>query len=288
MSFPRGSTETKNKAAVASKGADALFGSKKRLNRIEDRSGDMSKKKARADAEKRVGLASAIGAGMTKALVGANTLKVEAVTFNKYQTGCQAFGYVMQIFDTRALISLPGGAVGSVELEDISDAAFRLMQSYNDEVVAKRQAAQLSDRRFNASKDMQTRRPDIHTLLVPMQAVRVFVLGQEQAEGSKRRSLNLSMRSSYINRGLQSKLLVPDFPISGCVVSREDHGYIVSAGIAGVNLFLPVKGVPAAMGELVVGMYNITLALFHCTFILILILLLSCSTVRAMRTTILV
>jgi rRNA biogenesis protein RRP5 len=252
-SFPRGGSEPKKTGNSVSKSdSDALFGSKKRLARIEDKSGD-SKKKSRAEAESRVGLASAIGAGMTKVLVGANTLKVEAVTFNKYQQGVQAYGYVLQIFDSRALISLPGGAVGSVELEDISDAAFRLVQSYKEEVSAKKQAAQLSGRRFNPAQDVLTPRPDIHSLLVPMQPVRVFVLGQEQAEGSKRRTLSLSMRSSHINRGLQSKHLTPDFPISGCIVSREDHGYIVSAGIAGTNLFLPLKGVPAAMGELSVG-----------------------------------
>jgi len=256
MSFPRGGAPSKasdgksRASGIPKVDPDALFGNKKRLARIEDRSGD--KKKARADALQTIGLAQAVGAGMTKQLT--NTLKVEAVSFNKYQAGCLALGYVLQIFDNKALVSLPGGAVGAVELEEVSDATYRLMQTFNAEFSSKKQAAILAGRRFHHS-EVTTKRPDIHALLVPMQAVRVFVMGQEQQEGVKRKSLVLSMRSSYVNRSLQSKYLDPGFPVSGCVVSREDHGYIISAGISGVNLFLPTKLVPAALGELAIGMY---------------------------------
>ena len=256
MSFPRGGAKTNSDSKAKSSGfpksdPDALFGSKKRLMRIEDRSGD--KKKARADALQTVGLAAAVGAGMTKELTGSNTLKVEAISFNKYQTGSLVMGYVMQVYDSKATISLPGGAVGSVNIEEVSDATYRLMEAYNAEFSSKKQAALLSGKRFNAAAEISAPKPDMYALLVPMQAVRVFVLGQEQREGAKRKTLNLSMRSSYINRQLQSKHLVHGYPLSGCVVSREDHGYIISAGISGVNLFLPIKAVPAALGELVVG-----------------------------------
>jgi len=265
MSFPRGGAPGKNengksKSAILPKvDADALFGNKKRLIRIEDRSGD--RKKARSEALQTVGLAQAVGAGMTKQLT--NTLKVEAVSFNKYQSGCLALGYVLQIFDSKALISLPGGAVGAVEIEEISDATYRLVQAYKAEFSAKKQSASLAGRRFNPASEMTAKRPDIHALLVPMQAVRVFVMGQEQQEGVKRKSLALSLRSSYVNRSLQAKHLVPGFPVSGCVVSREDHGYIISAGISGVNLFLPTKLVPVALGELVIGEYQVLRACAH-------------------------
>ena len=69
--------------------------------------------------------------------------------------------------------------------------------------------------------------------------VRCQVIAQIERADSKRKTLALSMRSSLINRGLALKHLMVGFPISGCVTSKEDHGYIVSAGVSGVTFFLP-------------------------------------------------
>eukprot|EP01034_Spumella_vulgaris_P028039 gene28039-34832_t len=51
------------------------------------------------------------------------------------------------------------------------------------------------------------------------------------------------MRSSLVNKGLAMKHFSIGFPISGCVASKEDHGYIVSTGVSGVNAFLPEKNI---------------------------------------------
>ena len=81
-----------------------------------------------------------------------------------------------------------------------------------------------------------------------MQPVVVVVLEQmTRGEGDKK-TLALSMRGSLLHKGLSMQHLVEGFPVSGCVSSKEDHGYIISGGISGVNFFLPYKAVPESVG----------------------------------------
>ena len=87
-----------------------------------------------------------------------------------------------------------------------------------------------------------------------MQMVRCFILDQwQQSDKSQKKVIRLSMRSSLINRGLAAKNITVGLPVSGCVISKEDHGYLVSAGISGTHFFLPNKAIPKAKGELTVG-----------------------------------
>lgn len=271
-SFPRGgmaggttARELRgDKVASSSKpSADALFGASARTKRIEIVADKSLKKKKKAKTNNGAvvggsivrnsiaglsGILNAsagggdakVGLGMTKLSANSKTLKVDAITFVKYTAGSVALGYVLQVNDNRAIISLPGGVVGTVELSEISDATFRIVESQMAE--KKRKLTKLSI--------------DIRTLLTPMQAVRCFIVGMQDRPGSQssgKKNLALSLRSSYINKSIQLKHLMPDFPISGCIVSKEDHGYVVSAGIGGVNFFLPSKNIPAAIGEIVIG-----------------------------------
>lgn len=86
-----------------------------------------------------------------------------------------------------------------------------------------------------------------------MQMVRCFILDQwQQSDKSQKKVIRLSMRSSLINRGLAAKNITVGLPMSGCVISKEDHRYLVSAGISGTHFFLPNKAIPKAKGELTV------------------------------------
>ena len=71
--------------------------------------------------------------------------------------------------------------------------------------------------------------------------MRCYVLEQTQkSDSNKRKIINLSLRASLINKGLALKHLSEGFPVYGCVVSQEDTGYVIEAGVSGVNFFLPV------------------------------------------------
>ena len=98
--------------------------------------------------------------------------------------------------------------------------------------------------------------PPIDSLVKPMQMVRCYVLGQEDRSTNPKKQkkvIMLSMRQSLINRGLDWKIVAQGLTIYTCVHTKEDHGYTLTTGVAGMTCFLPDKGVPLNMGELIPG-----------------------------------
>lgn len=66
-----------------------------------------------------------------------------------------------------------------------------------------------------------------------------------------RRTVTLSMRASLLQKSVQLKHLMEDFPLHGCIASIEDHGYVINTGLKGVTAFLAAKDVPKASTLLV-------------------------------------
>ena len=60
----------------------------------------------------------------------------------------------------------------------------------------------------------------------------VYIKNKKKGKG-KKNDIALSMRSSYVNRHLQMKNIGEGFTLSGCIASKEDHGYIISFGVDG-------------------------------------------------------
>ena len=181
-------------------------------------------------------LAGAIGLGMTRSSGNSKALKIDNVSFTKYSSGTLALGYILQIMDTFVVISLPGGVTGTVAISEISDTLYRLNAEVMNEARNRKQ-----------TKTNESSLPKINTLVTLFQPVRCYVLEVIQKTETKKKSLVLSMRSSLVNRGLAMKHMLPGFPISGCISSKEDHGYIVAAGVSAVTFFLPFKSVPLAL-----------------------------------------
>ncbi|RYY78080.1 hypothetical protein EON63_17990 [archaeon] len=68
-----------------------------------------------------------------------------------------------------------------------------------------------------------------------------------------------------VNRGLALKHLRPNMSLSASVVSKEDHGYIMSAGIMGVSFFLPQnEAVRFSKEELSVGKLLLYVYVYKC------------------------
>ena len=178
-------------------------------------------------------LAGAVGLGMTRSSGNSKALKIDNVSFTKYAQGTLALGYILQIMDNFLVISLPGGVTGTVSISELSDSMHRLSGDlYNSKGKQAAGAAKL---------------PDIRTLVIATQPVKCYVLNVIEKSEKQKKSLVLSMRSSLVNRGLAMKHLSPGFPLSGCISSKEDHGYIISCGVSAVNFFLPFKAVPLAL-----------------------------------------
>jgi rRNA biogenesis protein RRP5 len=251
MSFPRGSIDNE-KVSAQRADPDTLFGGSARLARVETSLGGKKAagKRSKSDEVEAIemGLNARIGLGMVKTL-SSKELKVDPVSFTKYQPGAQALGFVLQLSGSKAIVSLPGGCVGTIQLEEVSDVAASIMKNAKGDNIHK----------TRRGKGGQSSALSIENLLSLHQPVRVHVLGQIENKGGKKKDLALSMRSSHFNRHLQLKNLGEGFSISGCIASKEDHGYVVSTGVPNTSFFMPTKNVPASMGQLLPGRYSQTL-----------------------------
>lgn len=77
----------------------------------------------------------------------------------------------------------------------------------------------------------------------PYQILRCYIIGSQNPDKQHKSKLLLSSRSSLVNRGLALKHLFSGLRLSCCIVSKEDHGYILSGGINAVNFFLGFKDI---------------------------------------------
>lgn len=69
-----------------------------------------------------------VGLGMTKAFGKNNEeIRIDPITFNKYAVGSLTLGCILQLSDSYAVVSLPGGQTGTIQLQEVSDVAYRLV-----------------------------------------------------------------------------------------------------------------------------------------------------------------
>lgn len=163
---------------------------------------------------------------------------VDTLIFHKYTVGAMSLGYILQIADTFLLVSLPGGVVGILPLNEVSDTVYRMCNSSTSTTV-KQKGSQLSKKPLTSDSSVP-KLTDLISLSSPIKCyVREVDLGDTTT--GKRKTIHLSMRSSYLNRGIALRHLSKGFQISGCISSKEDHGYIVFTGISGITCFLPFQ-----------------------------------------------
>jgi len=160
------------------------------------------------------------------------------MTFGRYKPGCLCLGYVLTITDKHIVVSLPGGLTGIVLYHEISDVTYRNITALKS----------------SPGKKNKQNLPSIKSLIQQMQQVRCYVLESTETDNEKKRkTISLSMRSAYINKGIAFKNLLPGYPIYGCITSKEDHGYVISAGMNGVTFFLPHDSIPQNTAEYIIG-----------------------------------
>jgi rRNA biogenesis protein RRP5 len=242
-SFPRGglsaSNDNSSKKRRANPSDDVLFGGSKRTARIEVKVDKKKKKNGKASDATMFSAAPSLGAlgvglGMvSKTSMTDKIVKIDGLNFTKYLPGTMALGYVLQIKNDQLVISLPGGVTGIVPNYEVSDVMHRLVLDGGDGSSGKKR-----------KKDAV---PALASLITVMQPVRVYVVEikdpkLDKTVKLKKKTIILSMRQTLINRGLAFKHLMVGGQVYCCVKSREDHGYILTNGMDGVNLFLPLKG----------------------------------------------
>ena len=214
--FPRGSTakptgESKKRNFPAK---DELFSSNnKRAKKIEV----VTKKKKQSPNNDRP--LPSIGLGVTTS--NKDISKIKFIQKNDIKAGVLFLGFVLQIEEKSAVISAPNGHTAILHVEDVSDVVH--------DICARRNA--------DESNVSHQEIPDLRRLLELHQPIRCCVLPMNE----KRGRLQVTSRSSLINRGLALKQLTKGFLLGGSIASIEDHGCIVSTGIPDVNFFLPKR-----------------------------------------------
>ena len=243
-SFPRGGDVQKGSSSSLSfSHNDELFGTANerqgRLKRIESKSTGVKRKSSSLSSSSSASgysmLSSRFGTTEAKHVVIEQTNVVDRLRKSSFVENTISLGYVLQVNEDSALISLPGGLTGMVEYAEISDYHYKVFATTKPKEKKSSQLVPISD------------------LLSINQPVRCFTLGQRQRANSKKQSLMLSLRSSLINRGVALKHLVAGFIVYGTVSSVEDHGFIIATGISGVTCFLSSKhiskGVNYSLGQ---------------------------------------
>eukprot|EP01035_Chromulina_nebulosa_P023869 gene23869-30973_t len=263
ISFPRGlpliaTSHRGSDTRKADKEEDVIFGVK-RARRIEAAADSKGSKKTKSQSEFRSTAADSVGLVNSSVTVAShlvtksnNLSKIGQLKMSTFVEGSTALGFVLQITDSKLVISLPGGFTGIVQYKEISDTVYSLLKEVGDDT----DKATVAIIIFFFVTIMQL--PPIESLVSPQQMVRCYILGTATAKAGFRKdnhkkSIALSMRQSLLHRGLAFKHFLPGFPIQGCVSSKEDHGYLISVGVNGTNCFLPVNSVPSTFGELTIG-----------------------------------
>lgn len=152
----------------------------------------------------------------------------------------QMLGAVREVHELSALIALPNGMKGKLNLTEYSDSLTehitKQLQSGDMDVDTKADA--------KADKDAPKKFPTSLTqVLKPGQILRLASITTAE-DASTNKQLELSTRESILNN--QQDTVAPHSAghvIAASIRSVEDHGYSISTGIAGVNGFLPFTNV---------------------------------------------
>jgi hypothetical protein len=108
---------------------DVLFGAAKRAKKIEVVTKKSGKPKATS-----VTLTPSLGLGMALQSKTQKATKIEPLASNRMNPGCLALGIVLSIARNHALVSLPGGHVGKLTINELSDQPLQagLVNKYNN------------------------------------------------------------------------------------------------------------------------------------------------------------
>jgi ribosomal protein S1 len=233
---------------------DNLFG-KKRLMNVEV---VPSKDKKKSKAEKAVEAVLApvttpVGLeGMTKASADNKVMHIDSLSFRKYAVGATVLGYVLHMADDHITVSLPGGLTGSVAYSEISDTIHKLHMKHTSE-----SSSRFGNNNKRKMEDMEATMTPLKQLIHLHQPVVCTVLEKPQDVGNgkhpahnnkgaaaskkQHKTLKLSMRASLMQRGTSFRHLTQGMFVYGCIQSVEDHGYVVTTGIADTVCFMRTK-----------------------------------------------
>jgi rRNA biogenesis protein RRP5 len=249
--FPRGKgAELARSTSALTATDDHLFGvKKKKINVNSGKSRSHSE-----NAKKSVSLTSAVDSETS----GSKVYRADELSFKRLRPGTVVLARIRRVAGDHVTLALPHGLTAQCKASDVNEIISELVHA------APTADAQAKVTEPNALGHALT------SVLRPGQLVRAVVtrVGAESLTSQHSSALQLaaslgagvdlkagdrrvtvSLRPELTNQGLGVSQLRAGSLVSGYVSSIEDHGFIVSLGIAGLNAFLPFESSDGSAGQ---------------------------------------
>ena len=178
---------------------------------------------------------------------GGGAKYVETLKYKSLRPGAKLLGIVSEVTARGLVMSLPDGLRGTVARAEVAGTS----QSGRRKRTATADGLESSEEEYSSDDDDDDdgAAASLELLYEPGQVLRCAVVSLEKGKtGGKR--IELSLRLEKVCEGLTKESLTEGSVAPAVVQSVEDHGYILSFGIADTSGFLPKKNVASDLGEI--------------------------------------
>ncbi|OPB46708.1 rRNA biogenesis protein RRP5 [Trichoderma guizhouense] len=159
-----------------------------------------------------------------------DTIKIESLNFKRLVKGSLVLGQVTRISNLSLEVSLPNNLIGHASIVAISAQLTNRLQGGADK------EGESDEEESSDENDV-----NLKTMFKVGQYVRAYVVStMDGAAGGKgKRKIELSLRPSEANTGLEKDDVVTNSTVMASVVSVEERGCVMDLGIPNLNGFLP-------------------------------------------------
>ncbi|CAM6099604.1 unnamed protein product [Calypogeia fissa] len=186
-------------------------------------------------------------------IVGKLPTSAEILRYKSLSVGWKIWGAVAEVNHRDLIVSLPGGLRGFVQIEEASDVLAEMLKENGKSKKAtakklKRKEKEDSVKETENGDDDDDSSDESNGLSLKdyfsvgqLVTCRINTLEQRRAKGGKLKDskrIGLSLRLGYLHEGLTIDVLHEGQPITACVTSIEDHGYLLTFGVPGISGFL--------------------------------------------------
>ncbi|KAJ4312473.1 rRNA biogenesis protein rrp5 [Fusarium piperis] len=172
-----------------------------------------------------------------------DTVKVESLSFKRLVKGSLVLGQVTKINNLDIEVALPNNLTGHVSIVAISEQLTERLE---------KDAAEKDDEDEDEDdKDEDGEGIDLETIFTVGQYVRVYVVStvDESGTGKSKRRIELSLRPSEANTGLEADDVVANSTVSASIVSVQDRGFVMDTGISNLGAFLSRSEIDSSFDE---------------------------------------
>ncbi|KAH8178609.1 s1 RNA binding domain-containing protein [Sarocladium implicatum] len=160
-----------------------------------------------------------------------DSVKIESLNFKVHHS---------RINGTNIEVALPNNLTGHVSIAAMSEQLTKRLQTALDEIENE------NDEDSADEADI-----DLASIFTLGQYLRVYVLSttDDTGSGKAKRKIELSLRPSETNTGLETDDVVENGTVMASVVSVEDHGCVMDIGLKGLGAFLPKSEIDSSVSE---------------------------------------